>query len=184
MTTLPEMFALVKYLEAATQTRRVTVLTARIYFDMLRDLPFPILVQAAKQALLSHQYATLPSIAVIRREAMTLMRQEPTPLEAWQVVCQVAARFGLHRSAEAQSWLARHVSPVVAEAARSFGWRRICDSTPGEAGTVCAQWRDHFSAIVERQRRRQVLPQHVRASARELHASWTPRLLESSWPDR
>jgi hypothetical protein len=67
---------------------------AEVYFDLLGDLPLPAFQAAAKRAILEHEYASFPTVAMLRRLAMEAIEAtEPTAGEAFRLACMAARRI-------------------------------------------------------------------------------------------
>lgn len=153
--------AIVAYLEAAVQ-KPISPETARVYFDLLGDLPSDALRIAAKRALLESQYPTLPTPGRLRQLALEALDPSIPGIEAWRLVSRAVAAFGHARKREALESL----PPVVSRAAESFGWRSLCDSTEPE---ICrAQFLKAYESYRTEDFTQRLLPDHVRAEITQL----------------
>ena len=152
--TRPEFAAVLGYLGASCG-KTVGEGTAEVYFDLLGDLPLPVLQAAARRAVLEAQYPVIPPVGVLRRLAVELLEGRNTLCDCQDAVCRVKAavsRFGFNGGEKARQTLPESVWKAV----KAFGWRRLCDSTDG--AIVWAQFRDCYEAMAGRERRERLLP--------------------------
>lgn len=66
-----------------------------VYFDLLGDLPADVFALAAKRVLLTHRYATFPTVAELREAATLTARGEVAALpsgEAWEIGWSIVRR--------------------------------------------------------------------------------------------
>jgi hypothetical protein len=158
--TRDEFAPVVAYLSAAVGKVMPTD-QAEVYFDLLQDLPAPLVARAVKRAVAESRYPTVPPVGTIRAVAAELAGgSAPTWPEAWAAVCLAARRYGLHRREQALDSL----SPAVARAALAIGWQALCDAGPGDLDTLRAQFRDAYNALGARDEREQRLPGPLRAA--------------------
>lgn len=126
---------------------------AEVYFDLLGDLPLPILQAAARQALMESIYPTIPTPGALRQIALRLMNPDvPAAVEAWDLVRRAILRYGYAQEARALATLPE----PVANAARLLGWVSLCDSTCVE--TCRAQFTKAYDALVQRSQRESLMP--------------------------
>lgn len=151
--TRPEFAAVLGYISAAVG-KSATEQQAEVYFDLLGDLPAEILRCAAQRALLEHVYATIPSVAVLRRLAIETASGGPalTAAEAWGVVRRAMVCFSYMRGQEAIA----SMPPLVGIAVDAIGWRQMCDSTDTERSF--AQFRDAYQQLAQREELEKLLP--------------------------
>lgn len=166
-----EFAAVMAYLGAACD-RQVTREQAEVYFDLLGDLPLPVLQAAARRAVLESQYPTLPPVGVLRRLAVEAADAEPVKdaQEAVDLVRRAVSRYGYNRVGEALATL----PPVVSKAVEAFGWRRLCYSTDG--AIIWAQFRDSYEALAGRERRQRLLPEPLKRQLAALAGEGKPGL--------
>lgn len=129
------------YMKTACHASEVTSNQAEIYFDLLCDLPYEVVLAASKLAVLSHPYPSLPPVSSIRRHAVSLCRPVRSADEAWQMFGRAVSRYGCGKGRRKRNgeWVEfdrsedglKSLPSDVAEAARRFGWQRLCD-TPSE----------------------------------------------------
>ena len=91
-----------------------------------------------------------PNGAQILAKLSELDRDDPDHGEAWGLVHQANLKWGLHREHgqdRALAWLEQR-SPAVAEAVRRFGPDALATYNTADEGTVRAQFRDIYKAVV------------------------------------
>jgi hypothetical protein len=128
---------------------------ARVYWDLLGDLPADVLATAARQAILENRYPVIPTAGTLRQLALELM--EPAALqamEAWELTRKAISRYGYANETRAMATLPEPVRSVV----QSLGWQSLCDADADNISTVRAQFRDAYNAIAGRQKREALLP--------------------------
>lgn len=152
--TRSEFAAVMRYLRGASG-KPVSRATSEVYWDLLGDLPLPVLQAAARRAVLESQYPTLPPVGVLRRLAVELLEGRNALCDCQEAVCRVktaVSRFGYGGAEKARPTLPESVWRAV----ESFGWRRLCDATDG--AIIWAQFRDCYEAMAGRERRERLLP--------------------------
>lgn len=168
-------FAPIMAVLSAAIARPVSEETTRVYFDLLKDLPLPALQLAAKRAVMESQYPVLPPVGVLRKLALESLT--PARLladEAWERVRRAIRRYGYYREADGLASLPQEVR----RAAECLGWQSLCDSTEPE---VCrAQFRKAYEAIVERERRMELLPDAMQCAIATLSGTRAWPTLPSS----
>ncbi len=162
--TRDEFTPVVAYLAAAVG-KPVGREQAEVYFDLLADLPAPLVWLAVKRAVAESRYPTVPPVGVIRAAAAEAAGADaPTWPEAWALVCREVRRHGLGRQAEALAAL----PPPARRAAEAVGWRALCDATEGGLDTLRAQFRDAYGTLSEREGREARLPANLRPDVARL----------------
>jgi hypothetical protein len=162
MASIEDFTVAMRYMESAVslgKDRRPTAEQIAVYFDLLGDLPAGLLMQSVKRALVEHQFATLPPPGLIRKHALAIASPPLAIGEAWGLVCRAATRFGIGKECEGLESL----PPVVAAAARNYGWQRICDSQKGDT-TTYAQFRDIYAQSSTALRLEELMPPVLRLS--------------------
>jgi hypothetical protein len=158
-----EFGAIIAYLEAAAG-KPMAPETARVYFDLLGDLPADVLLVAAKRAILESPYPTIPPVGTLRRLALEVQRPDRlAPMEAWSLCAKAIRRFGYCREAQGLASL----PPDVRQAAECLGWQSLCDST--EEGVVRGQFCKAYEQLQKRAESMALLPEKVR---HQLEAVW------------
>jgi hypothetical protein len=151
-----EEFGCVMAYVSAAVNKPVAENTARVYFDLLGDLPAPALEAAAKQALLESAYPTLPPVGTLRRlavEALCAKDALPSPEEAWELTRRALVAYGYCRE---EQGLASLPDGPVRRAAECLGWQSLCESTEPEI--VRAQYRKAYESLAGRAQRQRLLP--------------------------
>lgn len=135
---------LVVYL-SATIGRPMPGEQAKVYYDLLKDIPFATLQFAVKRAVQEMAQNFIPTVGKIREYAAEYaVGQLPLAAEAWTAVLKAIKRFGYVRRAEALQSL----DPVAAAAADSIGWDTLCDSE--NISILSGQFRMAYEAIAKR----------------------------------
>lgn len=122
--------------------RSMTREQVAVYHEMLKDLPLESLKNAVKLALCEHEYATIPSIATLRRLAT-----ERADSSGWAVACQQvtkAARLAFYEPERARKILDER-SLAALEAIGGLG--RLHDLDGENRGTFTAQFKNAYDAL-------------------------------------
>src|SRR6516164_1588903 len=151
-----EFGCIIAYLEAASG-KPMSAEQARVYHDLLGDLPADVLLIAAKRAIVESQYPTIPPVGVLRRLALEVSRPDRlAPMEAWALLAKAIRRFGYYREEQGLASL----PPDVRQAAECLGWRSLCDAT--EEGVIRGQFCKTFEQLQKRADTVALLPEKVR----------------------
>ncbi len=173
MATKAEFASIMAYLCAGVG-KRPEAETTKVYFDCLGDLPASILQDAARAAMVQHNYATLPPVAVVRQIATRLQQGERqlTAMEAIDAARKaINAAGGEYATADDRRAAYASLPATVADCLRSFGWDAFCQSESRE--TLQAQWRMNWDAVAKREQSERVLPEEIRE---KLNGKSVPRL--------
>jgi hypothetical protein len=136
-----------------------------VYFDLLEDLPYPAMVQAAKAVLIEHPWATFPSIAELRAAGVDAANgsiAKITAGEAWQLAWSAAMKI----DPEVEGAMQRHTAgmpPLVLRAMKAMGIIALCGGNE-PVSVLRAQFVKIFEALAERERRIELLPPKVAAA--------------------
>lgn len=119
-----------------------------LYSVLLEPMTAQIL-SASMQKLVMSQ-SVWPSIAEISTAAENLRETKedcrtPTYEEAWHEVIREMNDAFIYREP-------RFSTPTIRRVVQDMGWRALCEVTPEELPTVRAQFRDFYTAAVERER--------------------------------
>lgn len=113
-----------------------------VYHEMLKDLPLESLKTAVKLALCEHEYATIPSIATLRRLAT-----ERADSSGWALACQQvtkAAKLAFYEPGKAREILDKRTLAAL----ESIGGLERLHNLDGEnRGTFVAQFRNAYDAL-------------------------------------
>ena len=174
-----EDFAVVfAILKTGSGVASVTAEQAAVYFDLLGDLPLPVLQAAVKQVLLNHEYPTLPPVGIIRKAAIALQSPPAIPgPEAWSLFLAAVRRFGSGRrhrmvKGEMQEYDAgerglRTLPEPVQHAARCFGWQRLCDTSGEHMGIAERDFLQSYGTLEKRDEQQAIMPPSVKAIAEQ-----------------
>jgi len=143
-------------LQAGTQ-KTASPQTIKVYHRCLSDLSFDVLLRAAELSLMQHEYATIPSIALIRKLATEQPTSRLTALEALDLARRAINHAGgSYATADDRAAALNHIPSEVAECLRAFGWDRICDSDQPEV--LNGQWRRQWEESQARGDRQRLIP--------------------------
>lgn len=152
-----------------------------VYFDLLGDLDFEVLMVAARRVVLEHKYPTFPSVAELRAAAVESARgqvSEFSPAEAWALAWRVACDTDPECDGSFDRACKRaKAPPLVVEAIRTFGLNSLCYGEDPQ-GVVRGQFLKVFEQLAGRDRRAALLPPQTRAALadiRERRAVTAPR---------
>jgi hypothetical protein len=152
-----EFAKIAAYISVATN-QPLTHERMEVYFDLLGELPAPMLEAAAKKAVLSHPWATFPSAAELREACVDVMQGDVvrmTAARAWEIAWSTAGCIDLevpHTHAFMDS-----VPPLVAKAMRTFGLPALIYGKE-PVGVVRAQFMKIYEQLDEADKRRSLLP--------------------------
>jgi len=128
-----------------------------VYFDLLQDLPAPVLRQAARRAVAESRYPVIPPVGTLRdlsREGLDGPRLPA--VQAWEMVDRAIRRFDYNRESEALASL----PPLVARTAQAMGWYSLC--FPGKQSIARAQFIAAYESIAQNQEKFSALPADLR----------------------
>lgn len=111
-----------------------------VYHQMLKDLPLEALQLAVKRALCEHEYATIPSIAAIRRLATE--ESESGWALAMEKVSK-AAKIAFYEPGAARDLMDERTLAAV----NAIGWDRLHDLDGENRGTFVAQFRNAYESL-------------------------------------
>lgn len=112
----------------------------KVYHLMLQDLPIESLEVAVKRALCEHEFATIPSIAMLRRLA-TEEADSGWALAMKQV--SKAAKIAYYEPEAARALLDERTLAAV----NAIGWDRLKELDGENRGTFTAQFRNAYESI-------------------------------------
>jgi len=161
---LDDFLRVMAVLQAGTQ-KTATPQTIKVYHRCLSDLPFDALLRAAELSLMQHEYATIPSIALLRKLATEQPTSRLTALEALDLARRAINHAGgSYASADQRQAALNHIPSEVAECLRAFGWDRICDSDQPEV--LNGQWRRQWEESQARGDRQRLIPPRLGGGTR------------------
>ena len=148
--------------QSARNYEGADALTRDAWYELIKDMPRQLVVEAIKSYAASHVWA--PSIAELRAEALKAVNPELSigPDEAWGMVVQAIRKYGYTRPQEA---LASLPEPV-ARCAQRFGWRELCLSE--EPDVVRGQFRKAYETQLAREKTDALIPAQVRQNRAQL----------------
>lgn len=139
-----------------------------VYYDLLKDIPIPVLKVAVKQALIEHDFHTIPPVGLLRRLAVTVMQgPEMSPDEAWGHVRNARRQYHLALY-EPQQWEAveAKIPEPVRTIARRFGWSNLAE---GDEDVVRSNFLKIYAATSHEERRRACIPADVKGEMARLN---------------
>lgn len=139
---------------------------AEAWYDLLGDLPADVLMAAARQAMVEHEYPTLPPVGMIRRLAVELIRPATSAVDAWNDVLSAVRIYGIDRRRKGLATL----PPDVARVADSL-WEIICDCPDASLTFVQKQFTEAYQAVSAQAERQALMPPAVRSLAEGLAAA-------------
>lgn len=167
--------------------RELAPASLEVYFDCLGDLTYDVMLLAAKRVLLSHKWATFPSVAELREAATTVAAgrvSELSPAEAWALAWRAAANTDpeIEGSFERAT---RNVPAIVVRAMKAFGVCSLCAG--GEpVGVLRGQFLRIYEQIAAGDKAAQMLPPTTRRAIEERAekstgaalklANWSPEM--------
>ncbi len=149
---------------SASCGKPMNVETAEVYYDLLGDLPVPVLQSAAKQACLENTSGFFPPVGVLRRLAVRITSgNEITWGEAWELGLRAVRRFGDKREAGLAS-----LPLLVRQAVKCFGWQALGDVRNDEIEYAREQFRKLFDPLAARENRTSLLPPMLAQTIKEI----------------
>jgi hypothetical protein len=167
MATKVEFASIMAYLGAAVG-KEPTADQARVYFDLLGDLPMPVLEVAAKRALLGQTVPVLPLPGVIRQHAAAGAGPGVPLADAFAAVRAFAARWypwlcdGLPTDPKTRARFDAHLASLpenARRAAEAYGWPALVTTEPGVS---FAHFRQLYESVDGPARRDAALPPAAR----------------------
>jgi len=133
-------------------------------------LSFDVLLRAAQVALMQHEYATIPPIALLRQLATEQPTNRLTALESLDLARRAINHAGgSYATADDRAAALNHIPSEVAECLRAFGWDRICDSDQPEV--LNGQWRRQWEESQARGERQRLIPPRLGGGRPAIDAS-------------
>jgi hypothetical protein len=133
----------------------------KVYFDLLGDLSFEVLLTAARRVVLEHPWATFPSVAELRSAAAETIQAQvsaTSPAEAWSLAWAATARIDPESEGSFERAVEKlKVPPLVVEAMRAFGVQALCYGKE-PVGVVRGQFMDIYEQLLARDKRRALMP--------------------------
>lgn len=156
MMQIAEFQRVIAYVSAAIE-KRIKEATIEVYYDMLKDLDYELVMAAVKKVIASDEYPVLPTVGKIRKAAHDLCNMDKVSApEAWGIVVKAIRKHGYVSEAEALA----SMPPEVAETVRFIGWRDLCLSEKPDV--VRAQFMRMYEAHEKRKEELDMLPGDVR----------------------
>lgn len=136
----------------------ITDLTVNVWFQLLQDIPYPIVQAATAAWLASNRYP--PTIADIRETALvkSLESAIDTAEEAWGKVQIAVRRYGWTEEERAKAALGDLIWKTVG----SFGWKYWCQMPIDEESTYFAQFRNAYNVAKKRTSEMVQIPAQIR----------------------
>lgn len=175
--TVDELEPILRYVEAACGTRvPFTEQQTAVWFDLLGDLPAAAVKAAVRTVCIDHGFPTIPPVGLVRKAAVAIQAPPAIPgPEAWNLFLAAVRRFGSGRRSrmvkgEMREWDAseqglQSLSPVVAHAAKCFGWQRLCDTSGEHMGIAERDFLQSYGTLEKRDEQLAIMPPSVRAIA-------------------
>ena len=124
-----------------------------VYFDMLKDLTVDQLQLGVKRALCEHEFATIPSVATLRRLAVETESGSEAVLASERVLR--ARKVAYYEPAKALEMMADERTRQAMESIGGLG--RLADLTSETVGTYAAQFRDAYAKLERAGNRERIL---------------------------
>lgn len=132
----------------------------KVWYAMLRDIPYEILSLAAQHHIATSQYP--PTIAELRAGCAEIMCEDLLDwTEAWAKVLEVVSAYGVSNGREG----VKQLDGPTAEAVRRVGYWAICNSE--NISVERANFRAAYEQIVAREKKSKVIPQPLQAQIEE-----------------
>lgn len=163
----PPAFAHAMAVLSAGVDKKMPTHQTMVYYDLLSDIPIDVLRVAIKQALIEHDFHTIPPVGLLRRLATDVLHgRVMTADEAWEQVRKAVGSFHL-AGFDFAAWQAAEaaVTEPALSVARRIGWRQIAE---GEPDVVRSTFVRLFADKAKEIRREQVLPAAMKAEAARL----------------
>ncbi|HHV18397.1 MAG TPA: hypothetical protein GXZ27_06005 [Thermoanaerobacterales bacterium] len=145
--------------------------TAKLWYQMLKDIPYKIAEQALFKLLATAKF--FPTVSEILEVVADITNQEAdTAAKAWGEVEKAIGHYGHRREAEALE----SMSPRTAKVVKYMGWRDICLGE--EIGVVRGQFLKMYQQVAEREQKERVLPESLKADIKRLNASMGTKMIE------
>lgn len=171
--TREEFARVIAYIATATDKELATK-RLEVYFELLGDLPFEVLLSAAKRVVLEHPWPNFPSIAELRSAAVLSLQGSAasvSPVEAWEMARKFGAKFDPEQRGEYMvngkvyksqfDYLVHNLPPIVVKAIAAFGPLSLSvGSEP--TGVLRAQFIDTFEQLAKSEERVALLPAPVK----------------------
>lgn len=145
--------------------------TAKLWHEMLKDVPFKVAKKALLKVLATAKY--FPTVAeVLEAIADIAGPRIDTAAEAWGEVERAIRLYGHYRESEALA----SMSPRVAKVVKYLGWQEICLSE--EPGVVRGQFLKMYAQVAEREQKERLLPASLRQEIQRIASSMNMKMLE------
>lgn len=136
---------------------------AKVYYDLLADLPVETLQVACKRVLLQHEWKTFPSVAELRREAAKALpgHCEITPSQAWDIARRCVGNIDLQVDGQRQREMAK-IPAVVQKAILQHGFHILYYLTKARVAGERVLFMKTFEEVVRKEQANLLLPEAVR----------------------
>lgn len=135
----------------------VTEDKARLWFDLIGDLPFKLAQMALKKVMLTSQFP--PTVADIRKAAVEIITPASETLDAgkaWGEVQKAIRKCGWCDPEGAYKLM----SPLTKQVVDQMSWKEICGCE--ELGVMRGQFMKMFNTLADRQKEQRLLPEKFR----------------------
>lgn len=137
----------------------------QLYADLLSDIPFPVLTEAARAIMRDPNIRQFPLPAQIREKAMPGANPEHEAIEAVNRIVEAMNRFGWPDPTGARAFIGE-LGWMVVE--RSGGWSLLCEGvTMDQLPSYRAQWRELAKALYGRAQRGDTEPPTIGPGGRD-----------------
>lgn len=178
MTSKADFSRLMAFISSATQ-KAVSAETVEVYYDLLGDLDIETLKAAAKQVVLEHRWATLPSVAELREAAVKIVHKyDNMPAQtAWSIAWRAAGKIDpdIHGEfvtfdgagnkivhASQTEYALADVPEHVRQCMQTFGMARLVAGNE-PIGVMQAQFCQTYTALQLEAKRDAMLPASLRS---------------------
>ena len=147
--------------------------TAKLWYQMLKDIPYKIAEQAMFKILATAKF--FPTVSEILEAIADITNPEQdTAAKAWGEVEKAIRFYGSYREKEALE----SMSPRTAKVVEYMGWRDICLGE--EIGVVRGQFLKMYQQVSEREQKERVLPENLKADIKRLSEGMNVKKLKEA----
>lgn len=158
--TRTEFAKIMAYIDAATG-KPLTSQALEVYFDLLGDLSYQVLLAGSKRILCERVWANFPQVGELRAAAVDAMQGQISalsPAQAWAIGWGIVKDTDPDVEGSFGRACRRKQAPaIVVETINAMGLPSLCDKSES-VSVVRSQFLKFFEQLAARDRRRALLP--------------------------
>lgn len=164
---ISEVSKLLAVLSAAYSKFDVDEIKLKLWYEMLKDIPYQVAVVVVKKHICESPYP--PAISDIREAAALAVSSEEFRIDAggaWGEVMRAIRNYGVYSPEEALSSMSKRTAQVV----KRIGWREICHCE--NLSVIRGQFIKIYEALDMRERKDMMLSKDLKKEIEEVSRAY------------